>query len=62
MKTLLQAGFDAYTAIEDFVYEKVFLPEEPQADFDDAKAFAAGLGVELTRWDFTSLQMDFDEM
>ena len=41
MKTLLQAGFDAYTAIEDFVYEKVFLPEEPQADFDDAKAFAA---------------------
>ena len=62
MMTLLKADFDTYIAIEEFVYEKVFLPEEPQANLDDAKAFAASLGVKMSDWDFASLLMDFDEM
>lgn len=61
MTNLRNANFDAYNAIEDYVFS-ILADDDATLTLADAQAFAASHGVALTAWDLTSLTIDFDEM
>ena len=61
MTNLRNANFDAYNAIEDYVFS-ILADDDAILNLADAQAFAASFGVALTAWDLTSLAIDFDEM
>lgn len=61
MTNLRNANFDAYNAIEDYVFS-ILADDDAELNLADVQAFANPYGVVITEWDLTSLCIDFDEI
>lgn len=61
MTNLRNANFDAYNAIEDYVFS-ILADDEAELTLADVQAFANPYNVAITEWDLTSLCIDFDEI
>jgi hypothetical protein len=61
MPNLRNADFDAYNAIENYVFS-ILADEDAELTLADVQAFAKTYNVMVTEWDLISLCIDFDEM